>query len=87
MNALFLTGRVLFGGSFLLSGINHFMQLGATAAYAGMKGIPMPTVSVVMTGLLLVAGGLSILVGAWPRIGIALIVPFLVPTSFIMHDF
>jgi len=80
MNALFVTGRILFGGFFVVSGINHFMQLGTTTQFVASKGVPAPTLAVVLTGLLL-------LLGAWPRIGIALIVLFLVPTSFLMHDF
>lgn len=87
MNMLFLLGRILFGGFFLLAGMNHFLQLDSMAEFSAMKGVPMPSVAVVLSGLLLVLGGLSILAGAWPRVGIVLIVIFLIPTSFIMHDF
>lgn len=87
MKALFLIGRVLFGGFFAFNGINHFLQLGSMAGYARMKGVPMPDAAVAVTGVMLLAGGLSILLGAWPRIGVALIVLFLLPTSFMMHAF
>ena len=87
MKALFVLGRVLFGGFFLFNGLGHFMQLGFLAQYAGMKGVPAPAAAVALTGIMLVLGGGSILLGARPRIGIALIVAFLVPTSVIMHDF
>ncbi len=87
MKALFITGRILFGGFFAFNGLNHFLQLGFLAGYAQMKGVPAPTLAVALTGVLLLAGGLSILFGAWPRVGIALLVIFLLPTSVMMHDF
>jgi putative oxidoreductase len=87
MKALFIAGRVLFGGFFAFSGLNHFLQLGFMAGYAQMKGVPAPAFAVALTGALLLAGGLSMLFGAWPRLGIALIVVFLFPTTVIMHDF
>ena len=87
MKALFIAGRVLFGGFFAFSGLNHFLQLGFMAGYAQMKGVPAPALAVALTGVLLLAGGLSILFAAWPRVGIALLVVFLLPTSVIMHDF
>jgi putative oxidoreductase len=42
---------------------------------------------VVLTGLMLLLGGLSILLGFWVKVGAALLVLFLVPTAFIMHNF
>lgn len=87
MKALFVLGRVLFGGFFLFNGLGHFMQLGFLAQYAGMKGVPAPAAAVALTGIMLMLGGGSMLLGARPRIGIALIVAFLLPTSVIMHDF
>jgi uncharacterized membrane protein YphA (DoxX/SURF4 family) len=87
MKALFVAGRVLFGGFFAFNGLNHFLQLGFMAGFAQMKGVPAPAFGVALTGVLLLAGGLSILFGAWPRVGIALLVVFLLPTSLIMHDF
>lgn len=87
LNTLILLGRLLFGGFFIFSGINHFLQAGFLAGYAGTKGVPAPAAAVALTGVMLVLGGLSILLGAWPRIGVALIVLFLLPTSFVMHDF
>lgn len=87
MKALFIAGRVLFGGFFAFNGLNHFLQLGFMAGYAQMKGVPAPALAVALTGVLLLAGGLSILFAAWPRVGIALLVVFLLPTSVIMHDF
>lgn len=87
MKALFVAGRILFGGFFAINGLNHFFQLGFMAGFAQMKGVPSPAFAVALTGVLLLAGGLSILFGAWPRVGVALLMVFLLPTSVIMHDF
>lgn len=87
MDYLFLVGRILFGGYFVYNGINHFLNLKTMAGYAQSKGTPAPEVAVVGSGLMLVLGGLSILLGAYPVVGIALLIGFLVPTSFVMHNF
>lgn len=82
-----LAGRILFGGYFLLAGINHFTKLGAMAPYAQMKGVPAPKVAVLSTGLLLVAGGASVLLGLLPRVGLASIAVFLLGVTPAMHAF
>ena len=42
MQYLFLAGRVLYGGFFLLAGIDHFRHVGMMTPYAAAKGIPAP---------------------------------------------
>jgi len=87
MNTLFLIGRIIFAGYFLYSGVNHFMRLGSMSDYAKMKGVPLPSVAIAFTGLLLLLGGLSILLGLYPFVGSILLVVFLIPVSFMMHNF
>lgn len=87
MKAPFLIGRIVFGGFFLYSGINHFKQRKAMAQYVGSKNIPMPDVAVVASGAALVIGGASILAGIKPKYGAAAIAGFLAGVSPIMHDF
>ena len=88
MNAwILLLGRALFSIFFIMSGYNHLTKTAMMAQYAGSQGVPAPKVAVPVTGLMLVGGGLSILLGFEPRIGALLLVAFLVPTAFIMHRF
>ena len=87
MDALFLIGRVVLGVYYLFNAYNHFSRTEMLAGYAGSKGVPAPRVMVILTGLLLLVGGLSILLGAYPRVGIAAVVVFLVPVAFWMHNF
>ncbi len=87
MDILFLVGRIIFGGFFIFNGINHFQRLTMMSNYAKSKGVPLPSLAVALTGILLVLGGLSILLGAFPIVGIILLALFLIPTSFMMHNF
>lgn len=87
MSYLFLAGRLIFGGFFVVSGLRHFIQLPAMAAYAGSKRVPAPQLAVLGSGLLAVLGGLSVALGAWPRCGVVLLVVFLVPVSLMMHNY
>ena len=77
--------RVLFALIFIISGPNHFAK--QTIAYAAAQGVPLASLAVPFSGLMAIAGGLSILLGYRTRIGAWLIVLFLVPVSFMMHNF
>ena len=37
---MFLLGRILFGGFFIVGGINHFQHLGMMAGFSASKGVP-----------------------------------------------
>ncbi len=87
MEILFLIGRVLFGGFFIYNAYGHLANLTATSGYAQMKGVPMPKAATVLTGLMLLAGGLSILLGFRPLIGIFILLAFLIPMTLVMHQF
>jgi putative oxidoreductase len=87
MKAPFLIGRLLFGGFFLYNGINHLRQRKNLAQYAGAKHVPAPGVAVVATGVALIIGGSSVLLGIKPRLGSLAILGFLAGVSPVMHDF
>lgn len=84
---LLLVGRILYGGFFLMGGINHFTKMSSYKPYLASKNIPAPALSVAVTGLLLLLGGLSVLLGFWPHIGLLLIAIFLVGVTPAMHNF
>jgi len=87
MRVPFLVGRALFGGYFIMSGINHFKQTRQLSRYAGAKGVPKPDLAVRITGAMLIAGGASILLGFKPKLGAVALIGFLGGVSPIMHDF
>jgi putative oxidoreductase len=85
--AAFMAGRVIFGGYFLYNGINHFLNRKMLVDYASSKGVPAPEYAVSTSGILILAGGLSILTGVQPKVGAALISAFLLGVSPQMHAF
>ena len=87
MEIVFLLGRVLFGGFFIVAGINHFQHLGMMAGFAGSKGVPAPKLLVIVSGLMILFGGISILIGLRPFFGVTLVTLFLIPVTFWMHNF
>jgi putative oxidoreductase len=87
MREMFLLGRLLFGGYFLFNAFNHFANVGMMSQYLASRGIPLPGLAVVATGILLAVGGLSVLLGVYPRIGVAALILFLVPVTLLMHQF
>lgn len=87
MDVLILIGRIMFVVLFLNSAIGHFTQVKSLAAYAHSRGVPAPAASVYGSGVLLVLGGLSVLLGIWPDLGALLLAVFLVPTAIMMHGF
>jgi putative oxidoreductase len=87
MDILVLIGRILFSAIFIGSGINHFTNSRAMSGYAAAKGVPAPLAATYAGGVLLLAGGLSVLLGVWADLGALLLVIFLVPTAVLMHAF
>lgn len=87
MKAPFLLGRIIFGGFFLYSGIQHLVKRKDMAGYTASKGVPAPEVAVTAAAVPLFVGGTSLLLGVKPKWGAAALLGFLVGVSPIMHDF
>lgn len=87
MRALFVLGRAIFGGFFVINGIHHVKHSHELAQYAGAKGVRAAQQAVRATGLMLIAGGLSVIGGIRPRHGLATLIGSLVPVTLQMHRF
>ena len=87
MDVIILIGRILFGGFFLMSGINHFTKLEAMTGYAKYKKLPAAKLGVLLSGLMLVLGGIYIILGFYTDLGLLLIAIFLVLAAVIFHNF
>ncbi len=87
MRIPFLIARAIFGGFFLYNGINHLLRRKEMAQYAASKNIPIPDLAVTASGVTLLLGGASVLLGVKPKLGTALIAGFLAGVSPLMHDF
>ena len=84
---LFLLARLLFGGVLAFTGLNHFTDTDSMAGYAEFKGLPAPRASVLLSGGLLIFGGLSLVAGVYPTIGAGALAVFLLASGLMMHDF
>ncbi|HET6418918.1 MAG TPA: DoxX family protein [Geobacteraceae bacterium] len=80
-----LLGRILYAAIFLMSGPGHFTQ--KSIGYAAAQGVPLAFLAVPISGILAIAGGLSILLGYKAKYGACLLVIFLVPVTLFMHRF
>jgi putative oxidoreductase len=83
--AVVLLGRLFFVLLFLISAPDYFSAGGIK--YAASQGVPLASLAVPLSGLLALAGSVSILLGYRARLGAWLIVLFLIPVTFTMHKF
>jgi len=80
-----LTGRILFSLIFLAGGLGHFSA--QSIGYAASQGVPLASVLVPISGVISIAGALSILLGYKAKLGAWLLVIFLVPVTLTLHKF
>jgi putative oxidoreductase len=85
MRYLVALGRLFYSLIFVVAGFGHFTH--QEIAYAAAQGIPIAGVLVPASGIMAIAGGLSILLGFHGKLGAWLLVLFLVPVTFTMHNF
>lgn len=85
MQLILLLGRIFFTFIFILSGYYHFTP--AVIQYAAEDGLQYANFLVPLSGVIAALGGLSILLGYKARWGAWLIVLFLIPVTYHMHDF
>jgi putative oxidoreductase len=93
-----LVARILLSQIFILSGVNHLLNWGNTIEMMTKKGMALEGtlggsgaafVHVLLAGAVtfLLIGGLSVLLGIRARGGAVLLILFLIPVTWIFHDF
>lgn len=87
MEILFLIGRILFGGFFVINGFNHFTKTDMIAGFAQSKGIPLPKAAALVSGLMMVFGGLGIILGVYVDVSVWLLIIFMLAAAFGIHKF
>ena len=87
MDIVLIIGRVLFALMLVTGGLNHFTKAEAMAGYAAHKGVPQPKLANLVSGLMLLLGGLSIILGVWADLGALLSAAVLLAMAVMMHDF
>jgi uncharacterized membrane protein YphA (DoxX/SURF4 family) len=88
VDVVFIIGRLIFGGYWVLNGLNHFINMKILADLVRQKSVPFPVeLSVAVTGLMMLLGGLTIILGVYTYIGMALIILFLLSAMIFVHRF
>jgi len=82
-----LVGRFLLCLIFVMSGLGKIFDFGGTVEYMRSHGIPWPAFLLIVAIALELVGGISVIIGYWTRAGVLLLLLFLVPVSFSIHDF
>jgi len=83
--AVVVLGRFFFALIFLFAAPNHFTR--QTIAFSASQGVPLACIAVPLSGVVAIAGGLSILLGYRAKLGAWLIVLFLIPVTLMLHKF
>ena len=68
-----------------IRGASHFSK--QTIAYAASQGVPLASLVVPLSGIFVIAGGLSILLGYRAKLGAGIIMLFLVRTILMLDRF
>ncbi|HLW68927.1 MAG TPA: DoxX family protein [Gemmataceae bacterium] len=78
-------GRILFSAIFIMASFGHFSR--PMIEHGAAHGVPFANILVPLSGLIALAGGLSVLLGCWTRLGASLLIVFLIPVTLTMHNF
>jgi putative oxidoreductase len=80
--------RVLIGLIFLMSALgNKIPNFDSVAGYMASEGVPAAKVLLAGAIVFLVVGSLSVMAGAWTRVGAVMLLVFLAAATYYFHDF
>lgn len=85
--ALSLVGRVLLAAIFLVSGFFKVAGYSQMVGYAAAKGLPLASVAIACAAAVEILGSLAILAGFKSRIVAWVLFLYLIPTTFLFHNF
>lgn len=83
--ALTLIARIFLSLLFIPAGWSKLTSLSGTAQYFGSIGLPMPTITALIVGLLELVAGVAILLGFQTRIAAIVLALFTIGTAIIGH--
>lgn len=87
MDVLVLIGRLLYIGLFAASAVAHLTKTQQMAGYTASRGVPMPVASTVVSGVVMLAGAVSVAVGLWADLGALALAGFSFSAAVLMHGF
>ena len=86
-NVALILGRLIFGVYFVVSGLNHFINSESISGWISAKDFPLAKFLTYFTGGQLILGGLSIVTGILPLVGLGALALFLMIVTPVFHDF
>lgn len=87
MDTLGVIGRIIFGLFFVYNGYGHFANFKGMVGYAKHKKVLQPEMMVSLSGAMLILGGLSFILGIDMQVGTILLIAFMIPATYQMHQF
>ena len=84
---LTFVARLCLAGIFIFAGAGKLIFFEQTQAYMASKGFTAIPLFLIAAALLELVGGICLILGYKARFGAALLLLFLIPTTFIFHDF
>jgi putative oxidoreductase len=85
--AAILLARVLLASPFLYSGVDKCWRWSAAQREVAASGLPWPTLLHLVTVMVQLGGGFSLLLGIEARLGALLLCLFLIPVTVMYHPF
>jgi len=82
-----LLGRILVSVVFILGGVGKIAGFSMEEAMVAAKHLPMPAVALGIALLIELVGGLAILLGLFTRLTAWILFLYLIPTTFLFHNF
>jgi putative oxidoreductase len=82
-----LFGRILLSSVFILSGISKITAFAMEEGYVVSRHLPLPAVALTIALIVELAGGLAILAGLYARFTAWILFLYMIPTTFLFHNF
>ncbi|WP_334314348.1 DoxX family protein [Streptomyces xanthophaeus] len=87
MDVLVLVGRLLFVLLFAASGVAHVTKTRQMAGYTASRGVPMAFAATFVSGVVMLAGAVSVALGIWADLGALALAAFCFAAALLMHPF
>ena len=82
-----LLGRILLSSVYILSGISKITSFAMEEGYIVSRHLPLPAVALTIALIVELAGGVAVLVGLFSRFTAWILFLYLIPTTFLFHNF
>jgi putative oxidoreductase len=80
-----LIGRILIATIFLIAGLSKIGNFSGTSQFMASKGIPLTDMALVLTILIELVGGLSLILGYKAKWGAWALFAFMIPVTLVFH--